>query len=129
MITHKGTCHCKRVRFEVEASSTINACQCNCSICSMSGHLGMVVPRDRFRLISGEDCLGEYNFGTGKAKHLFCKHCGIKSFYIPRSHPDSVSVHINCLDHSTIEKINIFQFDGQHWEQSFAEGQIGAHPN
>ena len=79
MIIHQGGCHCGRVRFEVRASATINVSECNCSICSKSGHLGMIVPQDRFSLKSGEDSLTEYTFDSGVAKHLFCKHCGTRA--------------------------------------------------
>ena len=129
MITHKGGCHCGRVRFEVRARSRINVSQCNCSICSKSGHLGMVVPRDRFTLVSGKECLAEYRFDSGVAKHLFCKHCGIKSFYFPRSHPDGVSIHAPCLDPGTIEETNITHFDGQNWEHYYPDGQADSYPN
>jgi hypothetical protein len=88
MTEHQGGCHCGRVRFEVPASAIINVSQCNCSICSKSGLPGMTVPRDRFTLKSGEENLTEHTFDSGVAKHLFCNTCGIKSFYIPRSHPD-----------------------------------------
>jgi hypothetical protein len=73
----------------------------------------MTVPRGRFTLKSGEESLTEYTFDSGVAKHLFCKHCGIKSFYIPRSHPDGVSVNASCLDPGTVEDMNVKQFDGK----------------
>ena len=129
MIIHKGGCHCGRVRFEVCASSTINVSQCNCSICSKSGHLGMIVPSDRFTLISGKECLTKYTFDSGVAKHLFCKHCGIKAFYIPRSHPDGVCIHAPCLDPGTVEEMNITQFDGQNWERYYPNGRADGYPN
>lgn len=75
---------------------------------------------ERFNLVSGEDCLLEYSFDSGEAKHLFCKHCGIKSCYLPRSHPDGVRIHVPCLDSGTIEKTKIEQFDGQNWERNAA---------
>jgi hypothetical protein len=61
MISHQGGCHCGRVRFEVRAATTINVSECNCSICSKSGYLGMIVPQDRFILISGDESLTEYS--------------------------------------------------------------------
>ncbi len=82
MIKHTGGCHCSRVRFEVEAPADIVVSQCNCSVCTKSGHLGLIVPKERFKLLQGEDCLKTYTFNTGVAQHLFCSHCGIKSFYI-----------------------------------------------
>jgi len=129
MNTHKGGCHCGRVRFEVRAPATINVSQCNCSICSKSGHLGMIVPRDRFTLVSGEDCLAEYRFGNGVARHLFCKNCGIKSFYYPRSHPEGVSVNASCIDPGTVEDMIIKPFDGQNWERYYPQGRADGYPN
>lgn len=89
----------------------------------------MIVPRDRFTLKSGEESLTEYTFDSGVARHLFCKYCGIKSFYIPRSHPDGVSVNARCLDPGTVEKMNIKQFDGQHWERYYPKGRAEGYSN
>lgn len=121
MTTHKGGCHCGRVRFEVDAPAAIKATECNCSICRKSGFVHMFVSADAFRLLQGEDELNTYTFNTGVAKHYFCRHCGVKSFYIPRSHPDGVSVNVNCLDPETIERIEITPFDGQNWEQNVSK--------
>ena len=116
MVTHRGSCHCGAVTYEVEAPVDLEVSECNCSICSRTGYLHLIVPRSRFHLLSGEDTLRTYTFDTHEAKHLFCKTCGIKSFYIPRSHPDGISVNVRCLDESTIKSINIEQFDGKNWE-------------
>ena len=64
------------------------------------------------------DNLEEYTFDTREAKHLFCKICGIKSFYIPRSHPNGISVNVRCLNDSTIKSITIEHFDGKNWEDN-----------
>jgi len=110
-VTLRGGCHCRRVRFEVEAPAHVEALDCNCSICRMTGFLHLIVPAARFRLLSGADDLAEYTFNTGAAKHRFCRHCGIKSFYIPRSHPDGVDVNVRCLDEGTITQLTITPFD------------------
>ena len=99
------------MRFEVLAPSDIEALDCNCSICRMTGFLHLIVPASRFRLLSGADALVEYTFNTGAAKHRFCRYCGIKSFYIPRSHPDGVDVNVRCLDAGSIASIDITAFD------------------
>jgi hypothetical protein len=117
---HAGGCHCGRVRFEVDAPARIEVAECNCSICAKLAYLHLIVPADRFRLLSGEDALTTYTFNTGVARHHFCKHCGVKSFYIPRSHPDGVSVNARCLDDGTIESMSVRPFDGRHWESSRA---------
>ncbi|MGI9592024.1 MAG: GFA family protein [Myxococcota bacterium] len=118
MVVHTGGCHCGAVRFEVEAPATPEVDECNCSICARSGYLHLIVPRERFRLLQGEDQLTNYTFNTGVAKHLFCRTCGIKSFYVPRSHPDGYSVNARCLDPGTIERLEIRLFDGRNWERS-----------
>jgi len=115
----KGSCHCGAVSFSVEAPTSIEVEQCNCSICSKSGFLHLIVPKAHFHLLNGKDALSTYSFNTGVAKHYFCKHCGIKPFYIPRSNPDGVDVNVNCLD-SKPPDIKVVQFDGQNWEDNAA---------
>ena len=117
-ITHKGGCHCGAVTFEVQAPTRLQASCCNCSICSMTGFIHLIVSRDEFRLTSGADDLSTYRFNTGVAQHKFCRVCGVKSFYTPRSHPDGISVNVNCLDRATIESVAISDFDGQNWEDA-----------
>ncbi len=118
MTTHTGGCHCGRVRFEVTAPQDLQLTRCNCSICRKTGYLHLIVPQDDFRLLSGEGDLETYTFNTGVAQHRFCRHCGIKSFYVPRSHPDGVSVNANCLDAGTTSSLSITDFDGANWEQN-----------
>lgn len=116
LVLHRGGCHCGAVRFEVEAESVIEAHDCNCSICQKSGYLHLIVSADRFRLIAGTDELTEYTFNTKTARHYFCRICGIKSFYVPRSNPDGISVNVRCLEPETIEQLRVLEFDGQNWE-------------
>ncbi len=78
----------------------------------------MIVPASKFRLISGQESLTTYTFNTGAAQHTFCKHCGIKAFYTPRSNPDGFSVNLRCLDRTHVESIEVEIFDGQNWEQN-----------
>ena len=120
MIEYAGGCHCGAVRFTVLAGAAIEAIECNCSICSKSGFLHLIVPKNRFTLQQGAESLVEYQFNTGVAKHLFCKVCGIKSFYIPRSNPHGFSVNVRCLDVSA-KDVKIVPFDGRRWEQHSAE--------
>lgn len=121
MVKHSGGCHCGRVRFELSAPADILVSQCNCSICSKSGYLGLPVARSRFKLLQGEDCLSTYTFNTGVAKHLFCRYCGIKSFYVPRSHPHGYNVNARCLDPGTVEDMTVRPFNGREWEKHASE--------
>lgn len=121
MTTHYGACHCGSVRFEVDAPANIRATRCNCSICKMCGFLHLFVSHGRFRLLLGKEALITYTFNTKVAQHTFCSRCGIKAFYVPRSHPDGLSINVNCLDPATINSIEESPFDGQNWEQNISE--------
>ena len=120
-VTHRGGCHCGAVAFEVDAPARVTVSECNCSMCRMTGFLHLIVPRTRFRLLRGAEALSEYRFNTGTAQHLFCGHCGVKSFYVPRSNPDGYSVNLRCLDQSTLAAVTIEPFDDSARETSEAK--------
>jgi hypothetical protein len=122
-VRHAGGCHCGKVRFEVLAPSKPEVLDCNCSICSKTGFLHLIVSKQSFKLVSGGDVLTAYTFNTGTAKHLFCSVCGIKSFYVPRSHPDGYSVNARCLDEGTVEQMTVIPLDGRNWEKSYPKGR------
>ena len=120
LVTHRGGCHCSRVRFEVDAPARIAALDCNCSICRMTGFVHLIVPASRFRLLAGEDALVEYTFNTGAAKHRFCRHSSVKRYYIQRPQPDGVDVNVRCLDEGTVEAVEVTPFDDGDRERSTA---------
>ena len=112
----QGGCHCGAVTWEADLPDEIVADECNCSICEKTGFLHVIIPRSKFRLLTGEDSLAEYQFNTGAAKHWFCKTCGVKSFYVPRSNPDGYSLNLRCMDRRQFSKVDIVPFDGRNWE-------------
>ena len=115
-----GGCHCGAVRFTAEAPAGAEVLDCNCSICRRTAFLHLIVPHADFRLERGSDALAEYRFGTGAAVHLFCRTCGIKSFYQPRSHPRAWSVNLRCLDAPEALGTRLVPFDGNNWEAARA---------
>jgi hypothetical protein len=117
MRTYDGGCHCGRVRFRVTADLD-SVTECNCSMCAKKGFLHLIVPPERFELLSGEGDLSTYEFNTRIAKHRFCRVCGIHSFYVPRSDPDKIDVNVRCLEGVDPSTLRIGRFDGQHWEES-----------
>ena len=92
-------------------------------MCSRSGYLHLFVPADRFKLLSGDDVLTTYVFNTKTAKHLFCSVCGIKSFYVPRSHPDGFSVNMRCLGGNQGLGLSVSQVNGKDWEKHYPTGR------
>jgi hypothetical protein len=114
----KGSCHCGAVRFDVRTGPEVELVDCNCSMCAKTGYLHLIVPKADFRLLTGKSKLTTYTFNTGTAKHTFCSVCGIKSFYVPRSHPDGWSVNFRCLNAQDFASVMTIEFDGKNWEEN-----------
>lgn len=115
LLTHSGA-----VRFAVQAPAAIEVLDCNCSICRMTGFLHLIVPAPHFRITAGEAQLTEYRFGTATARHFFCKVCGIKPFYVPRSNPDGWDVNARCLDTGSVTAMQVSLFDDTQREAATA---------
>ena len=116
-----GGCHCGAVRFSAEVPDAVEVLDCNCSICAKTGFRHLIVPHGDFTLESGRDALVSYRFGTGAADHLFCRTCGVKSFYQPRSHSGAWSVNLNAVDDASGLVITVSSFDGRTWEEAAAK--------
>lgn len=118
--TVTGGCHCGAVSYRVSLGNPLQAHRCNCSICAATGFVGVIVPADRFELLTDAEALSEYRFNTGTARHWFCTACGVKSFYRPRSNPDGYNLNLNCLQLASDHEVHVEDFDGQNWEANAA---------
>jgi hypothetical protein len=45
----------------------------------------------------------------------------VKSFYVPRSHPEGYSVNVRCLEAGTVKSMHVTQFNGADWEAHASE--------
>jgi hypothetical protein len=116
-----GGCHCGAVRFGFTVpDAEVELLDCNCSMCSRTGFLHLIVPHRDFELLTARGAMTSYRFGTGAAEHLFCSTCGVKAFYQPRSHPDAWSINWHCLDEGHGLTPAIRAFDGRNWEAARA---------
>ncbi|MFM5948532.1 MAG: GFA family protein [Novosphingobium sp.] len=116
----EGGCHCGAVRFAITVEPPVELLDCNCSICAKSGLQHLIVRHEDFTLLGDAEALQSYRFGTLAANHLFCRICGIRSFYQPRSHPEAWSVNFRCLDPGHGIEPGVRAFDGRNWEQARA---------
>ncbi|KAL9248885.1 Centromere protein V-like protein [Drosera capensis] len=127
LVMHCGGCHCRSVRWQVEAPSCVVAWECNCSDCYMRGNTHFIVPSEKFELLgNSKEFLTTYTFGTHTAKHTFCKVCGITSFYMPKSNPDGIAVTYKCVDPGTLSHVEVRKFDGRNWDSAHALTGIAA---
>jgi len=107
-----GGCHCGGIKFKFYSNEFIEIWKCKCTICRMQDYEHLFILHDDFKIIKGNEIIAKYSFGTKTAKHLFCKNCGIKSFYQPRSHPDSYSINLRCVEGPPKIR-NVVNFDGK----------------
>lgn len=112
---HAGGCHCGKVRYEVELDLSQPLISCNCSICGKTGTVLAFVPTGQFTLHAGADDLTDYQFNTRKIHHVFCRHCGIRSF-ARGTGPDGaemVAINVRCLDGVDLNELTIHPYNGK----------------
>lgn len=114
MTTHRGSCHCGRVKFEVDGDID-SALSCNCSMCQRKGSLLWFVPRASLRLLTPESDLASYTFNKHVIQHRFCPSCGIHP-YGEGEAPDgtaTAAVNIRCIEGIDLDAVPVHHYDGR----------------
>lgn len=107
MITYRGSCHCGRIRFEIDTSLD-HVRICDCSICRKRGALIHRVPREHVRLLTPLDELTLYTWNTHMARDYFCPSCGILPFRIPRTaQAGEWGINVRCLEGVDLDAIPV----------------------
>lgn len=115
MTTHKGACHCRNIRFDVELDLEQPTIECNCSHCQMKGLLLQFVTPEQFTLVQGDADTTEYLFNTHTIQHLFCKDCGVQPFGRGKSPEgnEMISINLRCVDGVDVSALNRIAYDGR----------------
>jgi hypothetical protein len=92
-----GSCHCGAVKFRIDATIT-ELTTCDCSLCVIRNAVMAKVPQAALTVLEGEELLTLYQWNTRRAKHYFCKRCGIYVFHRKRAAPDHFGVNAFCLE-------------------------------
>lgn len=98
--TYRGSCHCGAIKFRISSPEITSGVRCNCSICQRKGALmtPYIYSPEELVIESGADQLSVYQFGSGVAKHYFCKVCGIYPFHQTMRKPGYYRANIGCLE-------------------------------
>ena len=114
-----GSCHCQAVKFEC-TDFPESAQFCHCHTCRKVNGTAFgssaMARREEFRVISGEDCLVEYESTPGK-KRCFCVLCGTHVFAFAEKRPDFVILRLGCLDgdHGIVPQQHIWASHKAPW--------------
>ena len=104
--THLGSCHCGKVRFEVDLDLT-SVRVCDCSLCRKRGALNHRVKPEHLRILTPLDNLTLYQWHTRTAKDYFCPICGVLPFRRPRTAPHLWTVNVRCLDGVDLDELEV----------------------
>ena len=116
--THRGSCHCGALRYQVRLALDGRGTRCNCSICAKIGSTGAVVKPDAFELLSDPAAQRSYAFTpSSPAVRYFCATCGIHCYSrgdVPELGGAFVGINVNTLDDVDLGEFTFAYWDGRH---------------
>lgn len=114
MTTLSGSCHCGRIRYEIEGAPE-QVYECNCSHCSRKGYLLWFVPREQLVLKTPEEAMSTYRFHKHVIEHHFCPDCGCAPlcFGTDRQGRPTAGLNVRCLEGFDLASVKRVPVDGR----------------
>ncbi len=114
MTTHRGSCHCGRVTFEVDGEID-SALSCNCSICQRKGALMWFAPRSALRLNTPDENAATYLFGKHVIRHRFCAVCGVHPYGegVAPNGDAMAAINLRCIEGLDLDSVPVTRYDGR----------------
>lgn len=111
-MTHRGSCHCGQVRFEVQGEFD-SVIECNCTHCSRKGYLLWFVGGDDLKVLEQPATLPTYLFNKHVIRHHFCPNCGCAPFATGENQgKPTVAINIRCLEDVDLTTVKRVPWDG-----------------
>lgn len=110
----RGSCHCGKVAYSLDADPPTEAMECNCSICRRKGYLLHFAAPDGFTLETPREEIAAYTFRTHNIRHQFCKTCGCAPFSegTGPGGKQMVAINLRCAEGIDPASLKVTQFDG-----------------
>ncbi|KEJ89217.1 GFA family protein [Sulfitobacter donghicola] len=93
-----ASCHCGATAVRATLPNGLaDASRCTCSFCKRRQAAAVTATTASVVVTKGADNLQLYSWGTGTAKHYFCKTCGIYLYHQRRSDPAQCGINLGCI--------------------------------
>jgi hypothetical protein len=94
-----ASCHCGAVSLMATLPHGFDDIgRCTCSFCERRQAAAVTASTASLHILKGADNLTLYTWGTGAAKHYFCKTCGIYTHHQRRSDPAQCGINLGCIE-------------------------------
>ena len=113
---YQGSCHCGAVKFSFDGEEIKKGLRCTCSMCARKGIIMSTenIPVEKLHIKAADDILAMYQFGQKKAKHFFCKQCGVYPFHETLRFAGQYKVNLGCIDGVDSLSLEADVFDGKN---------------
>ncbi len=111
-----ASCHCGRARITLPRRPD-QVTQCNCSLCTKTGFLGVYFPSEELHIEGEFDSYVRSDSNPAYIAQQRCRHCGILTHWVPLADPphERMGVNARLLEPELLESVTVVEIDGRSW--------------